>query len=147
LKSTFPLHCAARNRFLAAIESNFLNSIQQNTLLRKQLWGQTGIEIIKFFKTNGEHIELKLISNILQAKKDWRENNYTHAFGSTMDKISWPFMQIAEMGMDGLEALFAQWNTEVNVPMTLDLSGSLGETPGQYITTLTQKMTALQSKE
>ncbi|MDP3562543.1 MAG: hypothetical protein Q8R83_10245 [Legionellaceae bacterium] len=146
-------YCAARNRFLARVKT-IDSTVSVKTLItsRQGAWSETGKYIVEFFQNNP--LDLAIVKHVIAFNKTWRQQGCVNECRpSSEDSIVWPFVQIAQMGVEGLNVLFQQltivyvysWNPTYkepapNLSCTFDLNGSLFETPTTYITHLTTKI-------
>lgn len=159
-----PLHCAARNRFLANYSPNTLNTAD-NIKVRKRLWDITGEKITHFFANNDAEFNLDFIKEVSSFDKDWRDNgcddhSKTKLKDSSLWPTAWSFVQIAQMGNEGLASFFnhiekyyyaTAWDPmdpkSPNLHCTFDLNGGLSDEPELYINFLTAKLRSLKASK
>ena len=150
----YPLHCAARNRFLCALNPNHLQDTEKSFEKRKELWRDAGRKMLNFYQKHGRLLDLDFINKATEINESWRDTFCDHEYPHRdMNANMWPFIQIAQMGSDGLDALFDilklqyadKWDKldkepAPNFALTLDLSGGLTYTPAEYTKLLVEKI-------
>lgn len=156
-----PIHCAARNRFLAEVDQEYVDKAQQNIQMRKNLWEKTGEQIALFFKKNNEALGIDFVNQFKKFKDNWQKTNCQDI--SDKDLLiepMWAFAQIAQMGTKGLDVFFdhlekyyaGQWQASEKapapeLPCTFDLSGDLINTPEEYLLHLINKIQNFDGKK
>jgi hypothetical protein len=146
------MRAAARNRFLITT-LNVQNWAQTHEVpYRKQLWQTTGQKLFDFYKND---VDLDFINSYLIWNKKWQASYYDHQQKpkDVTLKSTWLLAQVAQMGMQGLDALFdhintgyvSSWNsiykeTAPNLTCTFDLNGSLNDEPLAYLEHLKRKI-------
>ncbi|MFC3909870.1 hypothetical protein ACFORL_12390 [Legionella dresdenensis] len=147
----YPMHCAARNRFLKARNPAFVKEAEKKVAMRKMLWLNTGNELVKFFEQHGKDIDLDFINRAIEFKTQWAAESCDYKLKPD-DQALWAFLQIAQMGKDGIDTLFESLETKATnwefiqqepapkLACTLDLNGSLATNPVEYINYLTAKI-------
>lgn len=147
-------HCAARNRFLAALHPERLTAASNNAKSRHALWTDTGKNIADFFQDHHARIDLDFVHSINQFNLNWRNNHCDNALRGDLNDTQWGFLQIAQMGTQGLNELFKyleeayvkKWEANYKEPApnlrcTLDLAGCAAATdPLIYIQHLSSKI-------
>lgn len=157
---SYPLQCAARNRFLASYAPNCLQSANGDLKKRKTLWQDTGLEITRFFKAHGAGMDLDFNTTVSAFNKNWRNQYCDETSKSELIASAWSFIQIAQMGLEGLDNFFMHikhyyvlpWrpiDREIapDLSCTFDLNGSLSDIPSVYIDELTYKINSLDAKK
>ena len=145
----YPLHCAARNRFLESVNPTLLNEAENSIMLRKGLWRTTGKEIASFFYQHGQAIDLDFINDTIPFNQVWHKATCDHLNKPNLAPTQWSFVQIPQMGTEGLGALFQHLKTNYTdrwdaldkepapqLPATFDLAGSLTDKRGDYLRAL-----------
>lgn len=148
---------AARNRFLK------LNNLNQADLAdtKDSIWDKTGNLLFTYFQ-NKINVTPEFLNEFALRKVDWSKKQY-HCNISHNDKQYWEFAQFAEMGNDGLIALFntiedslKNWDPVCNEPspnlsICFDLNGGLShiktKTSDEYVKLLAEKIKILNHKK
>ena len=155
-----PLHCAARNCFLANYSPDTLETAD-NIKIRKRLWDITGEKITLFFANKDVEFNLDFIKEVSSFNKEWRHNFCDDSKTKLKDLLSptaWSFVQIAQMGKEGLNSFFSHikryyyatvWDPmdpkpAPNLYCTFDLNGGLSDEPKLYIDYLTTQIKSLE---
>jgi hypothetical protein len=165
---------AARNCFLASYTPALLKEEEAKPLQDRKLWDITAAELMRFFCENAASFDVNVIERLLPWRKHWFNNNCDHRVEykdedqeqkpnalvpfnpqaanfqkQTLDPSSWAFLQIAQMGIKGLDVFFNHleriygklWSPKrnedpPNIPLIFDLSGTLNSLAQDYIKTL-----------
>jgi len=137
------MHCAARNRFLTALNPQ----LPGNNGKSNELWHTVGLELVNYFKQQGAMIDWNFIEPINSFNVQWREQFCDHEEGTrkNLSPEQWIFAQIAQMGIEGLDALFDSLERyKGSVPKlayTFDLNGSITDNSAEdYTNYLTYKI-------
>ncbi|WP_412754036.1 hypothetical protein [Legionella londiniensis] len=149
---TYPMHAAARNRFLQSFAPDLLASAKNSIEGRQALWASVGKEMISFFQQE-PILDLDLYNQVREPLNEWKQEYCDHEQHSGLSGKAWSYAQIAEMGKDGLDALFTQLNAlfptswkpqykepAPNLNATFDLAGSLTDSASDYINHLASKI-------
>lgn len=147
---SFPMHCAARNRFLAEVNPGIIAPEKVTIGVRKRLWKEAGNAMVAFFQKHGDSLDLDFINEAKAFDQRWRSQDCDHDRREGIPSTHWSFMQMAQMGQEGLDELFAvlkaysgdpdRREPSPNLPCTFDLNGSLTDEPHEYITYLSEKI-------
>lgn len=153
-------HCAARNRFMQQMKPKYLaDNANQVIPARQKLWSETGKSITDFYKHHA--IEVDTALNIIEYNRIWRESQCAddHRPTGDMSEKIWKFVQLAQMGTQGLDVFFQtletdytnNWDATFQEPApklscTFDLEGSLTDKAADYIHHLSTKITNFGAK-
>lgn len=147
-----PLECAARNRFLESINNKYLNTAQNSVHTRKKLWDQTGEQLTKFFRDDNVAVNLDFVNEMKNFNNEWTKVWCEHSFKEKLSSRHWQFVQISQMGFEGLNALFQNLNSYTNtwkpfykepapaLHYAVDVTSSLTVKFEPYIRHLSQKI-------
>lgn len=147
---SFPMHCAARNRFLAEEKPRVMKAEEMSIPARKRLWKEAGNAMVAFFQQHGDAMDLDFIDSAVQFNKGWLLGHCDHDGRKAASSMLWSFAQIAQMGKEGLNELFNvlkaysgnqdELYPSPNLSCTFDLNGSLTDEPHEYIAYLAEKI-------
>lgn len=149
----YPMSCAARNRFLTSVDSDEFKASKKSIAKRKARWARAGEQMFAFFQRHGESMDLDFSNSVSAYNETWRQTYCANnARGNLSDK-EWQFVQIAQMGTEGLNALFEyvtkktkeDWNSKYkegapNLSAVFDVGSSLTCKPDYYFYHLNKKI-------
>lgn len=152
----YPFCNAARNRFMTHFAPEKVDPVKMDVAKRKNLWKMAGEEIFNYFTQYGNKIDIDFFNEMIPFNKKWRGLFCQDEAHPTIAYSIWHFCQIAQMGVMGLNELFAalekhlatlQWehpeNPQFNFSAVFDLAGSLAAEPEDYILTLKEHIKKL----
>jgi hypothetical protein len=144
---SFAMKAAARNRFLSIVLDEHAWADMSSFKQRPKLWEVAGQQIFSFYNTQAGKIDLNFINEARRQSEVWSKDYFDHGQKpqEAQSQEFWKFAQIAQMGTDGLDALFQymqstfvnQWNPiykepAPNIDFVFDLTGSLNDNPEEY---------------